>query len=142
MAGAQDWNRRTIDEFRANGGKVGGFWEGKPLLLLTTTGARSGRRHTNPMTYLLEGDRLFIFASKSGEPTHPAWYHNLLAHPEVIVEIGGQTYSAIARPVTGAERDRIYAGWEEVFPQATGYRQRTTRIIPVIELLRRSPETA
>lgn len=133
----QDWNRRMIEEFRANKGQVGGMWEGRPLLLLTTTGAKSGQRRTNPVMYLREGDRLFIFGSKSGAPTHPAWYHNLLAHPQVTIEIGDQTYDAVAKPVTGAERDQIYARWATQYPQFGEYQEKTSRTIPVIELERR-----
>lgn len=142
MPDEQDWNRRMIEEFRAHGGKVGGMWEGRPLLLLTTTGARSGQSRTNPVMYLREGERLFIFGSKSGAPGHPDWYHNLLAHPAVTVEIGDQTYSAIAKPLTGAERDRIYDRWAEQYPQFREYQEKTTRTIPVIELERRDAETA
>ncbi len=142
MPDEQDWNRRMIEAFRAHGGKVGGMWEGRPLLLLTTTGARSGQSRTNPVMYLREGDRLFIFASKSGAPAHPDWYHNLLAHPAVTVEIGDQTYSAIAKPVTGPERDRIYDRWAEQYPQFREYQEKTTRTIPVIELERRDAELA
>lgn len=137
MPDMHDWNRGTIEEFRAHQGQVGGMWEGRPLLLLTTTGAKSGQRRTSPVMYLREGDRLFVFASKGGAPTNPAWYHNLLAHPDVTVEIGDQTYQAIAKPVTGAERDQIYARWAEKYPQFRGYQEKTTRIIPVIELERR-----
>jgi deazaflavin-dependent oxidoreductase (nitroreductase family) len=104
-----DWNRQTVEAFRANKGQVGGTWEGRPLLLLTTTGAKSGQRRTNPTMYLREGDRQFVFASRGGGPTNPDWYHNLLAHPEVTVEIGDQTYPAIAKPMTGEEHDSIYA---------------------------------
>src|SRR6266571_8130919 len=96
MADRNDWNRKMIDEFRANGGKVGGMWEGRPLLVLTTTGAKSGRRHTTPTMYLRDGNRLLVFASKGGAPTHPDWYHNLVAHPEVTVEVGTETFDAIA----------------------------------------------
>src|ERR1700726_252443 len=81
MPDSNDWNRHTIEEFRANGGKVGGMWEGRPLLLLTTTGAKSGKHHTTPTMYLPDGNRLLVFASKGGAPTHPDWYHNLVAHP-------------------------------------------------------------
>jgi deazaflavin-dependent oxidoreductase (nitroreductase family) len=109
MADRNDWNRQTIEAFRANGGKVGGMWEGRPLLLLTTSGAKSGRRHTTPTMYLADGDRLLIFASKSGAPTNPDWYHNLLVHPEVTVEVGTETYEATATPLTGEERDRLFA---------------------------------
>lgn len=128
------WNRRTIEEFRANKGKVGGMWEGRPLLLLTTTGAKSGQRRTNPVMYLREGERLFVFASKGGAPTNPDWYHNLLAHPDVTVEIGDQTYYAVAKPVRGEERESIYAQWAGRYPQFREYQEKTTRIIPVIEL--------
>ena len=98
MAERSDWNRQTIEAFRANGGKVGGMWEGRPLLLLTTSGAKSGRRHTTPTMYLADGDRLLIFASKGGAPTNPDWYHNLLVHPEVTVEVGTEKYEATATP--------------------------------------------
>jgi deazaflavin-dependent oxidoreductase (nitroreductase family) len=84
--------------------------------------------------YLREGDRVFIFASKSGAPTNPDWYHNLFPHPDVTVEIGDQTYQALAKPVTGEERDQIYARWTEMYPQFREYQEKTTRIIPVIEL--------
>jgi deazaflavin-dependent oxidoreductase (nitroreductase family) len=139
MPDMHDWNRRTAEEFRAHEGKVGGVWEGRPLLLLTTTGAKSGQRRTNPVMYLREGDHLYVFASKGGAPTHPDWYHNLLAHPDVTVEIGDQTYQAIAKPVTGEEHDRIYAQWAEMYPQFREYQEKTTRSIPVIEL---EPRTA
>jgi deazaflavin-dependent oxidoreductase (nitroreductase family) len=138
MRDMHDWNRRTIEEFRANRGQVGGVWEGRPLLVLTTTGAKTGQPRTTPMMYLREGDRLFVFASKAGAPTHPDWYHNLLADPLVAVEIGDQTYQAIAKPVTGAERDQIYARWTEQYPQFRAYQEQTTRSIPVIELERRN----
>ncbi len=134
MPEMNDWNRRTIEEFRANKGKVGGMWEGRPLLVLTTTGAKSGRRRTNPVMYLREGDHLYIFASKAGAPTHPDWYHNLLAHPEATVELGGETFNAIAKPVTGEARDQIYARWAGQYPQFREYQEKTTRKIPVIEL--------
>jgi deazaflavin-dependent oxidoreductase (nitroreductase family) len=138
MPDTNDWNRQTVEEFRANKGQVGGVWEGRPLLLLTTIGAKSGQRRTNPTMYLREGDRLFVFASRGGGPTNPDWYHNLLAHPDVTVEIGDQTYPAIAKPVTGAERDQIYARWAEQYPQFREYQEKTSRIIPVIELAPRS----
>jgi deazaflavin-dependent oxidoreductase (nitroreductase family) len=134
MAHMNDWNRRTIEEFRANKGKVGGMWEGRPLLLLTTTGAKSGRHRTNPVMYMREGDHLYIFASKAGAPTHPDWYHNLLAHPAVTVELGGEKIHAIAKPVTGEARDKIYAKWAGLYQQFREYQEKTTRKIPVIEL--------
>ena len=133
-----DWNRQTIEAFRAHQGQVGGVWGGRPLLLITTTGAKSGQPHTTPVMYLREGDRLFVFASKAGAPTHQDWYHNLLADPVVAVEIGDQTYQATAKPVTGAERDQIYARWAERYSQFREYQTKTTRVIPVIELEQRS----
>ena len=136
MANTNDWNRQTIEEFRENGGKVGGFWEGKPLLLLTTTGAKSGQRHTNPMMYLADGNRLLVFASKRGAPTNPDWYHNLVAHPEVTVEVGTETYEATATVLNGEERDRLYARQAELYPQFGEYQANTTRKIPVIALER------
>ena len=134
MTDRNDWNRQIIEEFRANGGKVGGMWEGKPLLLLTTTGAKSGQRHTTPTMYLTDGDRLLVFASKGGAPTNPAWYHNLLAHPEVTVEVGPETYKATATVLSGEERDRLYARQAERFPQFAEYQAKTSRKIPVIAL--------
>ena len=132
-----DWNSSTIEEFRANGGKVGGYWKDRPLLLLTTSGAKSGKPHTNPTMYLRDGDRLLIFASKGGAPTHPDWYHNLRVNPHVTVEVGGETYEATASVLTGEERDRLYARQAELYPQFADYQSKTTRKIPVIALERR-----
>ena len=137
MADMSDWNRQTIEAFRASGGKVGGMWEGRPLLLLTTTGAKSGQRHTTPTMYLRDGDRLLIFASKGGAPTNPAWYHNLVTHPQVTVEVGSETYEATATILTGEERDRLYARQAELYPQFGEYQTKTTRKIPVVALERR-----
>ena len=137
MADRNDWNRQTIEAFRANGGKVGGMWEGRPLLLLTTTGAKSGQRRTNPTMYLRDGDRLLVFASRGGTPTNPDWYYNLLAHPEVTVEVGAETYAATATVLSGEERDRLYAKQAGLYPQFAEYQAKTTRQIPVIALERR-----
>jgi len=137
MADRNDWNRKMIEEFRANGGKVGGMWEGRPLLLLTTTDVKSGQRHTTPTMYLRDGDRLLIFATKGGAPSHPDWYHNLAAHPQVTVEVGKETYEATATVLKGEERDRLYARQAELYPQFGDYQKRTTRKIPVIALERR-----
>jgi len=138
MADRNDWNRQVIEEFRANRGKVGGMWEGRPLLLLTTTGAKSGERRTTPTLYLRDGGRLLVFASKGGAPTHPAWYHNLLAHPDVTVEVGPETYEATATVLSGEERDQLYAKQAQLFPQFGEYQAKTTRTIPVIALERRA----
>ena len=131
------FNAALIEEFRANGGKVGGTFEGRPVVLLTTTGAKSGRRLTTPLVYLQEGDRRFVFASKAGAPTNPDWYHNLVANPAVTVEVGTETYEATAVVVTGEERDRLYAKQVETTPIFGEYQQKTTRVIPVIALERR-----
>ena len=131
-----DWNRQIIEEFRTNGGKVGGPFEGVPLLLLTTTGAKSGQQRINPLTYLLDGERLFIFAAYGGSPTNPDWYHNLVVHPHVIVEVGTEQFEATAVPVSGEERDQIYAKEAQVHPGAADYEKKTTRKIPVVELVR------
>src|SRR5260370_18720252 len=137
MADRNDWNRQTIEAFRANGGKVGGVWEGRPLLLLTTTGAKSGQRRTTPVMYLPDGDRLLVFATKAGAPTNPAWYHNLIAYPEATVEAGTETYQATATSLTSEERDRLYAKQASLYPQFGEYQARATRKIPVIALERR-----
>lgn len=129
-----EWNVKIIEEFRANDGKVGGPFEGAPLVLLTTTGAKSGKARTNPMMYLPEGERVFVFASKAGAPDNPDWYHNLKKHPTVTVEQGDRTYEAEAVEITGAERDRVYAEQASRYPGFAEYAEKTDRIIPVIEL--------
>src|SRR4051812_28197709 len=131
-----EFNQLVINEFRANNGKVGGPFEGRSVMLLTTTGAKSGRRFTLPLVYLPDGERLVIFASKAGAPTNPDWYHNLVANPVVTVEVGPETYEARATVVTGDERDNLYAQQVAVMPQFGEYQQKTTRLIPVIALER------
>jgi deazaflavin-dependent oxidoreductase (nitroreductase family) len=125
---------KIIEEFRANGGRVGGRFEGAPLALLTTVGARTGRRRTTPVAYLRDGDRVIVFATNAGAPAHPAWYHNLVAHPEVTVEIGTETHTATARPLEGEERDRLYARQAGLSPAFAAYEAATERVIPVIAL--------
>jgi len=137
MAEANDFNTQVIEEFRQNGGKVGGQFDGAPLLLLTTIGAKSGQPRTCPMMYRPEGERLFVFASKAGAPTNPDWYHNLVAHPEVTVEVGSERFTADAAVVGGAERDRIYAVQAAEYPGFADYQEKTDRIIPVVALQRR-----
>lgn len=129
-------NRAVIEEFRANAGKVGGSWEGRPLLLLTTTGAKTARSHTTPLMHHREEGRLFVFASKGGAPASPEWYRNLVANPSVTVEIDGERYEARAVVLEGAERDRVYAMQSANFPQFADYQARTERTIPVVELVR------
>jgi deazaflavin-dependent oxidoreductase (nitroreductase family) len=131
-----DWNTKIIEEFRANEGRVGGQFNGAPMLLLHTTGRRSGDERVNPMMYLAEDDRLFVFASKGGAPTNPDWYHNLVADPRVTVEVGAQTYAARAEVLTGDERDRVYAEQASRYPGFAEYQASTTRTIPVVELVR------
>jgi deazaflavin-dependent oxidoreductase (nitroreductase family) len=136
MAEVNDFNAKIIEEFRTNEGVLGGPFEGSPLLLLTTTGARSGEPRTSPMMYRSEGERMFVFASKAGAPTNPDWYHNLVATPEVTVEVGVERFSARATEVEGAERDRIYAAHATEYPGFAEYETKTDRIIPVVELVR------
>ncbi|HEY5244390.1 MAG TPA: nitroreductase family deazaflavin-dependent oxidoreductase [Acidimicrobiales bacterium] len=135
MTEANDWNRQIIEEFRANEGKVGGQFAGAPLVLLTTTGARSGQPRTSPMMYLDDGGRRYVFASKAGAPTNPDWYHNLKANPEVTVEVGTDELRATAREVTGSERDRLYAHQADLYPGFAEYQEKTDRTIPVVELV-------
>jgi deazaflavin-dependent oxidoreductase (nitroreductase family) len=132
----QDFNATVIEEFRANHGKVGGGFEGAPMVLLTTTGAKTGRRRTNPLVPLVDGDRLYVFASKGGAPRDPDWYRNLVAHPEVEVEYGDERFDARAVTVTGEERDRLYAAQVQAQPGFGDYEKRTDRVIPVVELRR------
>lgn len=136
MAEVNDWNAQIIEEFRTNEGRVGGRFEGAPVLLLTTTGAKSGKKRVNPMMYLLENGTVYVFASKAGAPTNPDWYHNLVANPEVTVELGAETYQATAKVVEGSERDRIYAHQSELYPGFAEYQQKTDRVIPVVALER------
>jgi deazaflavin-dependent oxidoreductase (nitroreductase family) len=137
MAEANDFNTQIIEEFRANDGVVGGPFEGATLLLLTTTGAKSGKSRIAPMMYRTEGERMFVFASKAGAPTNPDWYHNLVADPEVTVEAGAERFGARATVVQGTERDRIYAAQAAEYPGFAEYQQKTDRIIPVVALERR-----
>lgn len=133
---AEDWNKKIIEEFRANEGKVGGQFAGAPLLLLTTVGAKSGQRRTNPVMYLPDGDRLLVFASKGGAPTSPDWYHNLVAHPRVTVEVGPEKFEADTEVLKGEERDRVYAEQAKRYPGFAEYQQSTSRTIPVVALHR------
>ncbi|NUW35304.1 nitroreductase family deazaflavin-dependent oxidoreductase [Nonomuraea sp. SMC257] len=131
---ANDFNQQVIDEFRANGGKVGGMFEGAPLVLLTTTGRKSGKQVTTPVMYLKDGERVIVIASYAGADHHPAWYLNLVAHPEATAEIGTETYHAKAEVVEGEERDRLYARMVEQAPGFAEYQEKTERRIPVVAL--------
>jgi deazaflavin-dependent oxidoreductase (nitroreductase family) len=130
------WNAKIIEEFRNNEGRVGGQFEGAPLLLLTTTGRRTGQPRTTPVMYLPGDGRLLVFASKGGAPTHPDWYHNLVADPHVTVEVGTESYPAHATVLNGEERDLLYAEQSRRYPGFATYQRNTTRIIPVVALVR------
>jgi deazaflavin-dependent oxidoreductase (nitroreductase family) len=134
MADANDWNSKIIAEFRANGGRVGGPFEGAPLLILHTVGAKTGQERVNPVMYQAVGDDYAVFASKAGAPDNPDWYHNLLANPRVSAEIGTQTISATARVAGPQERDRIWTAHKEAYPGFAEYETKTTRQIPVVIL--------
>ncbi|MBE1535243.1 nitroreductase/quinone reductase family protein [Actinomadura algeriensis] len=135
-----DWNRPIIEEFRANGGRVGGPFEGADLLLMTSTGAKSGVRHVTPLGYMAEDGLLFVFASNAGAPNDPAWYHNVRADPRVTVEIGTDVFDGVAIPVEGAERDRLYTLQGERVPPYAEYQRQTDRPIPVVALHRVSEQ--
>ncbi len=130
------FNAAVIDEFRDNGGKVTGMFAGAPLVLITTTGARSGRRRTTPIVYTTDGDRLVIIASKGGAPTSPDWYHNLVANPDVTVELPLETFEARARVAEEPERERLYRAQAALMPNFDAYEKATTRKIPVVVLER------
>jgi len=129
-----DYDATIVEEFRANAGRLGGSWEGRDLLLLTTTGRKSGRPHTKPMVYTRDGDRLLVYASKGGAPSHPDWYLNLAADPHVVVEVGPDRYDAIATPLEGEERDREFAAQAGRNPVFGDYERKTSRVIPVVAL--------
>ena len=133
----QEYNKTIIEEFRANGGKVGGQFDGASLLLLTTRGAKSGLMRTNPLAYLADGENFVVIASYAGAPTSPPWYHNLLANPDVEIEAGVERIAARASIVEEPERSVLYEKMESVMPAFSEYRKKTTRIIPVVMLTRR-----
>jgi len=127
-------NQGIIDEFRANAGKVGGYFAGKTLLLLHTRGAKSHEERVNPVAYIKDGDRFVIIASKGGSPSNPDWYYNILADPDVTVEVGTEKFQAHASVTEEPERTRLYDKMVEVNPAFAEYRRKTTRPIPVMAL--------
>ncbi|NIL75557.1 nitroreductase family deazaflavin-dependent oxidoreductase [Rhodococcus sp. B10] len=133
-----DFNEQVIAEFRANHGKVGGPFEGAPLLLLHSTGAKSGARRISPVMYLPDDDRYVIFASKAGADTNPDWYHNLKANPDAAIEVGDSTVDVVASEVTGTERDELYRKQAELYPGFAEYEKKTSRVIPVVALSAKS----
>lgn len=131
------FNSDLIEQFRANNGDIKeGMFKGAPLLLLTTTGARSGQQRVNPLAYTRDGDDYVIIASKGGAPSHPDWYHNIVAHPRVTIEVGAERFEADARVAEGQERDRLYAAQAKLMPGFAEYQQKTSRQIPVVILRR------
>ncbi len=135
---SEDFNVGVIAEFRKNHGKVGGYFEGAPVLLIHSTGARTGKPRLTPVMYLKDGDRYLVFSSKGGAPTNPDWYYNLVAHPEAKIEVGDNTIDVHAQEMKGPEHDRLYAKQVSLYPQFGEYQRKTKRIIPVIAL---SPKT-
>ena len=136
MGSPKDWNKAIIEEFRANDGKVGGMFAGRTLLLLHTIGAKSQQPRINPVAYTTDGDRLVIIASKGGAPTNPDWYYNLVAHPDVTVEVGTEQLQVHATVTAEPERTRLYQQMVAMMPGFAEYEQKTTRKIPVFILTR------
>jgi deazaflavin-dependent oxidoreductase (nitroreductase family) len=136
MSNQNDRNMAIIKEFRENAGKVGGPFEGRTLLILHTIGAKSGQERINPVAYVTDGDRFVIIASKGGAPTNPDWYYNLVANPQVTVEVGVEQFTARASISTEPERTRLYSKMVEMMPGFAEYQKKTTRMIPVITLAR------
>ncbi|MCD9622875.1 nitroreductase family deazaflavin-dependent oxidoreductase [Rhabdothermincola salaria] len=133
-----DWNEQVIAEFRANDGKVGGAFEGAPMVLLHHKGAKTGTERVTPLMARVDGDKLYVFASKAGAPDNPDWYHNLRAHPETTIEFGSDPdVSVRVVELEGADRDRVWEAQKADWPQFGGYEESTDRTIPVLELQRR-----
>lgn len=137
MADHDDWNKKIIDEFRANDGRVGGPFEGAPMVLVHHTGAKTGTERVNPMMYQQVGDAWAVFASAAGADHNPAWYHNLLAHPDTTIEVGTETIPVHVRELSRDERDPIWETQKERYPGFAGYESKTSRVIPVLLLERR-----
>jgi len=135
-----DWagmNKPVIEKFREGSAEDAALFYGQPILLITTTGAKTGKPRTNPLVSLVEGDRVYVIASRGGAPKHPDWYLNMKANPAVTVEMGGETYEATAVEVEPSERDRLYAKIASQFSNFAEYAESTTRKIPVVELVRK-----
>lgn len=136
MSVVNDRNKTIVDEFRANEGKIGGPFQGKTLLLLHTKGAKSGRELINPVAYVKDDERFVVIASKGGAPTNPSWYYNILAHPDLTIEVGTEIFRVHATVAEEPERTRLYNKMVEMMPGFDDYRKKTTRKIPVIVLTR------
>lgn len=131
-----DFNLQLIKEFRANEGKVGGMFAGAPMLLLTTTGAKSGQAHIVPLVYTVDDGRMVVLGSKGGAPTHPDWYHNVRANPDVTVEVGTESFPARTTVTAGEERQRLFDQMAALMPGFAEYQRNTTRQIPVVVIER------
>ena len=138
MSSPNDWNKKIIEEFRANDGKVGGFFKDTTLLLLHTTGAKSGKQRVNPAVTIMDGDRYVVIASKGGTPTNPDWYYNLVENPTVTIEVGTEVFKATASVTEEPERSTLYKKMAANFPAFEEYKHKTTRTIPVVTLNRRA----
>jgi deazaflavin-dependent oxidoreductase (nitroreductase family) len=134
VSSPSNWNSSVIEEFRAHEGKVSGPFAGRPLLLLHTIGAKTGQERVNPVAYIRDGERIVVIASKGGAPTNPDWFRNLLAHPQVTVELGTEQFQVRATVATEPERTRLYGEMVKVMPGFAEYPRKTTRIIPVVIL--------
>jgi deazaflavin-dependent oxidoreductase (nitroreductase family) len=137
MTDQKEYNRQLIEDFRASPGTPGGPFEGRPLLLLTTTGAKTGLQRTTPMMYLPDGERLVVIASNAGAPAHPDWYHNLVAQPEVTVEVGAEMFAATAVVLAGTEREQLWTTLVAQYPFFSEHQSKITRQIPLIALARK-----
>lgn len=137
MSTPTDFNAQIIEEFRANGGRVGGMFEGRTLLLRHHTGARSGATLVNPLVYIRDGSRSVISRRRSCAPTNPGWYDNLLAHPDTTIDVGSETIAVTASEATGAERERLFDAQVRAMPRFGDYAQKTERVIPVVVLMPR-----
>lgn len=137
MSAFNEFNTRIMEEFHANGGKVGGRFAGTDILILTTTGRKSGQMRWHPLAYSRDGERYIIAASKGGAPTSPDWYFNLMANPSTVIEVGAEVIPVVATVAEGAERDRLYAQHAAKMPGFKDYETNTTRTIPVVVLTRR-----
>jgi deazaflavin-dependent oxidoreductase (nitroreductase family) len=138
MNSRNEFNQTVIDDFRATGGKLSGQFAGTPMLLLHTTGARTGQERVHPVVYLADGEDMVVFASKAGADTNPDWYHNLMAHSRTKVELGSETVEVEARVAEGDERERLWTKQKQEMPNFAEYEQKTTRTIPVVVLQRAS----
>jgi deazaflavin-dependent oxidoreductase (nitroreductase family) len=136
MSERTEFNRKVIEEFRSTGGTVGGPFKGAPMILVTHKGAKSGKEYTTPLVYTRDSDRYVIIASMGGAPEDPQWFRNIVAHPDVTLEVGTEKFAAKARVAEGEERARLYRAQADLMPNFDEYAAKTTRQIPVVVLER------